>query len=232
MVYQIIKGKYAVFLESIAITLIILIVGISIGFLIESHRTQKIVESYKDYEIESLDLRLQNYYYQIMNQESCDAAIEQNFKFAEDLYTKGLELEKYEEANQITDDLFREKKRYVLLKTELWLNSILLKEKCDDPFDTVVYLYSGDPGNNAIVAQQKIISNVLKTVKEDKGNQIILLPIAADLKKTSDDDSLQLGIVEMQMRVYNITEIPAIIINEKEIIVGFHTVEEIKGYLR
>ncbi len=217
------KTKSRIFLESLVITILILIIGFYIGMSIETYRTNKIVTYYKDYEIQALDLKLQNYYFQIMDESSCKQAIEQNFIFADDIYTQGLVLEKYEEANQISDDLFREKKRYVLLKTELWLNSLLLKQKCSNPFDTIVYFYSGDPKNSAQVAQQKILSNVLKTVKEDKGNTVVLLPIAGDLK---------LKAVDLQMKVYNIKTLPSVLINEKTILEGFHTEDEIKSYLK
>jgi len=223
MVYEIMKTKSRIFLESLVITILILIIGFYIGMSIETYRTNKIVTYYKDYEIQALDLKLQNYYFQIMDESSCKQAIEQNFIFADDIYTQGLVLEKYEEANQISDDLFREKKRYVLLKTELWLNSLLLKQKCSNPFDTIVYFYSGDPKNSAQVAQQKILSNVLKTVKEDKGNTVVLLPIAGDLK---------LKAVDLQMKVYNIKTLPSVLINEKTILEGFHTEDEIKSYLK
>ena len=231
MVYKMINSKYKVFIESIAITVVILMIGLSLGLYIESYRTKKIVDSYKDYEVEALDLKLQNYYYQIMDESSCKFAIEQNFQFADDLYTRGLELEKSEESNQLTDNILREKKKYVLLKTELWLNSILLKKKCKDPFDTVVYLYSSDPSNNIKVAQQKVLSNILKTVKEDKGNAIILIPIAGDLR-IGDDKSQMLGAVNMQMRVYNVTYLPSIVINEKIVLEGYHDIKEIESYLK
>lgn len=199
-----------------------MIIGIAIGFAFESYRTNKISDYYKDYEIEALDLKLQNYYYQIMDKASCNEAIRQNFIFADDIYNRGLELEKFEEANQLSDDLLREKKRYVLLKTELWLNSILLKEKCNQPFDTIVYIYSHDPRNSAKVAQQKIISNVLKSVKERKGNEVILIPIAGDL---------DLQAVDLQMRIYNITYLPSILINEKTVLDGFNTEKDILAHL-
>jgi len=231
VVYKIRESKYGIFFESLVFTMLILIIGFSFGYMVESYRTNKIVDDYKDHEIEALDLKLQNYYYQIMDSSSCEKAIKKNFEFADDLYITGLEIEKFEQANQITDDIFREKKRYVLLKTELWLNSILLKEKCDKPFDTVVYFYSGDPTNNIKVAEQKVISNVLKTVKENNGNSVILLPIAGDLKKSSNDESLTLGIVDLQMQIYNITTLPSILINEEVVLEGFHNVREIESYL-
>jgi hypothetical protein len=224
MVYKMTsQNKVSIFLESIILTLLVLIIGFALGFYVESYRTNKIVDSYTNYEVEALDLKLQNYYYQIMDRSSCEEAISQNFIFADELYTTGLELEKFEESSQLSNDLEREKKRYVLLKTELWLNSILLKEKCDEPFDTVVYVYSGDPSNTGLVAEQKIISNVLKSVKENKGNEIVLLPIAGDLN---------LGAVDLQMKIYNINNYPSILINEEILLEGFHTVEEIESYLK
>jgi len=209
----------------------IVIIGFSIGMYFEYNRSNSIIEQYKNYEVQSLDLTLQNYYYQTMDETSCQAAIKQNFIFADDIYAKGLLLEKYEEANQISSDLLLEKKRYVLLKTELWLNSILLKKKCNQPFDTVVYFYSADPSDVVSVAQQKIISNVLKTVKENEGNKIVLLPIAGDMQIGDNSNDPPLGIVAMQERVYNVTKFPSILINEKILLEGFHTQEEIQSYL-
>jgi hypothetical protein len=231
MVYKVIKTKFGIFLESLILTLMVLIIGFALGMYVEYNRTNKIIESYKDYEVEAIDLKLQNYYYQIMDQTSCKDAIEQNFIFADNLYTRGLELERYEEANQVSDDLFIEKKRYVLLKTELWLNSQLLKRKCNHPFDTVVYFYSADANNTAMVAQQKVISNTLKTVKENNGNNIVLIPIAGDMRAGHEKGAPYLGIVDMQRRIYNVTNLPSIVINEKIVLEGFNSPEKIQFYL-
>ena len=225
------QSKFRIFFESLLVTVVIFVIAFLLGIFVESLRTNKIIESYKDYEIEALDLKLQNYYYQIMDSQSCSQAIKQNFIFADNLYTKGLELERYEEANQISDDLFREKKRYVLLKTELWLNSILLKKKWNNPFDTIVYIYSADPKTNIQVAQQKVISNTLKSVKEQYGNKVILLPIAGDLRIGNSQEEPFLGSIELQKEIYNISSLPSIIINEKFVLEGFHTEEEIISYL-
>ena len=204
------------------ITLAILIIGFSIGFFVESFRVQKINDYYQNFEIEALDLKLQNYYYQIMDEASCAEAINQNFIFADEVYNTGLILEKYEEANQISSELLTEKKRYVLLKTELWLNSILLKRKCNESFHTVVYLYSQNY-NKAKEAEQKIISDILRKVKEEQGNKIILLPTAGDLEIDS---------VNLQKRIYNITYLPSIIIDEKYVLSGFASEEKISQYLK
>lgn len=222
MVYQITGHKNSVFIESLVLTLIVFVVGFSLGYYVENYRADKIIKDYKEYEVEALDLKLQNYYYQIMDRGACSSALEQNFIFADKLYNTGLVLEKYEEANQISDQLTLEKKRYVLLKTELWLNTLLLKEKCQVNFTTMVYFYSSDPANSARVAEQKVISNVLKTVKEKHGKNVILLPIAGDM---------QLDVVTLQMNAYNVTHLPSVLINEDIILEGFFSVDEIEQYL-
>ncbi len=224
MVYQIIqsKNKYRIFIETLILTLLILIIGISLGFYIEYSRAKTVIDDYKNFEIDALDLKLQNYYYQIMDSADCKIAIEENLKFADRIYDTGLKIEKYEEANELTEDILLEKKKYVLLKTELWLNSVLLKKKCNNPFHTIVYFYSKDK-DIPKEAEQTAISNILKELKEEKGNEIILLPIAGDLG---------LPAIEMQMRIYNITYLPSTLIDEKIIIESFYTSDKILTYLK
>ena len=221
MVYKI-SEKQKIFFDVLVLAVLFMSIGFFAGFFTEVYRTGKVVENYKDNEIQALDLKLQNYYYQIMSKESCDAALTQNFIFADKLYSEGLKIEKYEEANQITADILLEKKRYVLLKTELWLNTILLKEKCNKELNTIVYFYSHDPPSNSVVATQKIISNVLRDVKDQKGNSVVLLPIAADM---------DLEIVNLQRKIYNITELPSILINEDVKLEGYSSEKEILSYL-
>ncbi len=221
MVHKITTSKYKPFIETLVITILILCIGFFLGFFVESYRTGKIVESYKNFEVGALDLKLQNYYYQIMDSASCEKAIEQNFVFADKIYEKGLLIERYEESTDLTEELLLEKKKYVLLKTELWLNSMLLKEKCDKPFHTVVYLYSQE-GNIAKKAEQEAIADTLKQLKEKYQNEIILLPIAGNLG---------LEVVDLQMRVYDVEYLPSIIINEEHVLEGFQELEEFESYL-
>ncbi len=222
MVHQIVKSKHRVFVEALIITLLILFLGFLLGMYIESSRTSKVIENYKYFEIDALDLKLQNYYYQIMDKASCEEAIKQNFIFADEIYGQGLIIQRYEDGNKLTGDLLLEKKRYVLLKTELWLNSILLKEKCGNPFHTIVYVYS-QSSNTIKDAEQVAISKTLKDIKEEFGDEIVLIPIAGNLG---------LGIVDMQLRIYNVTYLPSLIIDEEYIIEGFMEKEEIKEYLK
>lgn len=222
MVYEIIKSrKVRIFLEVFFLTLIMVGSGLFIGFYMESSRANRVIEQYKQLEVNALDLKLQNYYYQIMDKASCTQAINQNFIFADKIYNEGLMIEKYEEAEKLSDQLILDEQRYALLKAELWINTILLKEKCNNPFHTVVYIYSKD-NSPAKDAEQTAVSKTLEKIKQEKGNNIILIPIAGDLGLDS---------IDMQERIYNITYLPSIIIDEKYIIHGFVPEENITQYL-
>lgn len=222
MVHKIINNRFRVFAESFFIALAIFLVGFSIGYYLENSRHAKVIDNYENDTIQSLDLELQNYFYELMDESSCEEAIKQNLIFADKLYEEGLELEKYEEVAQVSENYIQEKQKYVLLKTKLWFNAILLKQKCGNYFDTVVYIYSSDPANTQKVAQQKIISNVLKDLKEQRKNRMILIPISGDL---------DLEVIELQKRIYNIDYLPSLLINEKTVLAGFNSLEEIEKHL-
>lgn len=225
MVHEMTDNKPNIFVETLILAILILLIGFLLGAYVESLRVEKAIDYSRTFELENLDLKLQNYYYQLMDDASCTEAIKQNFIFADDLYDDGLKLEKYEEASQISEEITREKKRYVLLKMELWLNSLLLKEKCGgakETFHTIVYFYSNDKKDLIKNGKQMVFSNILKQVKEKHGNKIVLLPIAGDLDLKS---------VDLQKRIYNITEFPSILIDEKNIITDVKSLDDIERYL-
>jgi hypothetical protein len=224
MVYKIVKleKKYKVFIETLILTILILMIGFTIGFYIEYSRTSITAKNYKLFEVDLLDLELQNYYYRIMGNESCKIAIKSNLDFADRIYSQGLILERYEDANEILEDeILLEKKKYVLLKTELWLNSITIKQRCENPFHTITYIYSQEP-NNVKDAEQAAIAETLQTLKKELGNNFILIPIAGDLGLYS---------IDLQLETYNITYLPSIIIDEEIVLVGYHNEDEIKKFL-
>ena len=221
MVYKI-KSKYKIFIDTLILTILILVIGFAIGFLVESQRINNLSNTYKNFEIKQLDLQLQSYYFESLDKSHCNQAIKENLIFADNLYNEGLLIEKYEKANQITPDILTEKKRYVLLKTQLWLNSIKLKRQCNNSFHTIVYVYSQNP-DLIKEAEQSAISKTLKEVKDELNNTIILIPIAGDL---------QLNSVSMQLRTYNVTSLPAVIIDERKVLEGFHSKQEILDLLK
>lgn len=220
MVYTITK-KW-IFLESLAVALVIFFVGISLGNYIEGLRSLSIINDLKQDEVSLLDLSLQEEFFKNLDETSCDIAIKNYFELSDKVYDVGLNLERYDEAEQLSERILQDKRKYVLLKINLWDNANVLKEKCGNHFDVLVYFYSSDAENNFIVSKQKIISNILLDIKEKRKNTLVLLPVAGDL---------DLGIVELNKEFYNIDELPSILINNKIILKEFSTIEKIESYL-
>ena len=222
MVYKIINNRYRIFVESLILAVVIFLIGFSIGYYVENYRNSSIASDYKNYEVLAWDLRILSASLSSIDKIQCESAIKEELSISDKIYNTGLMLEKYEEASQLTDSLMNEKKSYGLLKTELWFDSILLKNNCNKPFDTIVYFYQGNPKSSSIVAEQKIISNVLSDIKKKYGNSVILLPIVADMDLAS---------VNLQLSRYNISSVPAILINEQTNLQGFHSQSEIESHL-
>ncbi len=202
-----INQKHA-FWEALVIAIFIFGIGILLGLFIENSRQERISESYLVSEINMLDVKLQT---ELLGLESldCDLVIEKNLQFADKVFQDALLLKRYEDASRITDSLKDQHKRYDILRTLLWFNSIKIKQRCPNKVHTIVYLYDYAPLRLEQVSKQEIFSRFLTELKQDRGKNIILIPIA----KNMDLASLDLLISNM-----NIID-TSIIVDEGEIII-------------
>jgi len=214
------KQKY-VFLQTLLVSALIFSFGMLIGVLVEDIRTIKVDDLYLESQIELTDLRLESEILSNLNF-NCEAAIKENINFADRIYEEARSLEKYDESSKVSDKLKVAHKRYDILRTTLWYNSIKIKEKCPEKFHTVVYFYDYIDTEIPQKSKQNVISKVLSELKQKQGADIILIPIATDL------DIYSLNLI---MNSYNITEFPTILIDEKYKITEISTVQELEKYL-
>ena len=132
-----------------------------------------------------------------------------NLKFNKKIYEEGQKIERYEKVNRFAPHLITQKKRYALLQLQFWFNSINLRKKCNFNYSTVVYLYSHY--NKSLSNIQKVEGTLLSQLKEEYGSEMMLIPLPGDLGLVSIDT------IKSQ---YNITKLPAIIVNEKYVFEG------------
>ena len=156
------------------------------------------------------------------NSTSCAELRKANIDFADKIYNEARELEKYDEKNKLTDSIKSVHRKYDLLRTLLWMNVIDLKKRCGN-IDSIVYFYSYGTDSIKIKSKQAVFSNVLGDLKEKRGNDFVLIPIATN----QDIQSLS-----YLLGAYNMGESPAILINEKVAIYEPKTVSEIESYLK
>ena len=214
------RNKKRVFWEALLLTLIIFILGMLIGASFERGKLDEIEQYYTKSEILFMDMFALND--RIDSDETCEILIDSNIQLADNIYDEAFILEKYEDAGKITEGLKLAHRKYDMLRTFLWMNTIDISEKCKGEFNTVVYLYEYNSPDLAQKATQAILGRVLFDLKQEKGNEVILIPIAVDSNLVSLDALLE---------DFEISRYPVVIINEEYVIEGINSVEDLKTYL-
>lgn len=211
-----------IFWEAFILAVFIFASGILLGYLLEMNRTSKIISIYQQIELDLLDNRLQDSIISL-NSIDCDKFFKETLVFADRIYEEAKTLEKYEDSSQLSEGLMLQHKKYDLLRTELWINSIKLKEKCSQNFSIIVYFYEYKTSNLDVKSMQKIFSNKLAEIKGVKGAKLILIPIAGNMEINS---------VDYLKSVYNISSYPVILIDENIKIESIEDLNKIESYLK
>ncbi len=212
-----------VFWQALLFTIVIFAIGILLGFILENWRTSEIKNIYFQAELDLLDIKIQNEIYTLSNID-CNKAIEENINFANRIYKEAQLLNKYEEANKLSEEIISQHKKYDLLRTLFWLNTINIKKRCKADFHNIVYFYDYQEPSIETNAKQSVFSNLLGEIQKDKEDEIMLIPIAGDNGLTS---------VNLMMNLYNIkeSELPIILIDEEIKITDIKKKEDIEKYL-
>lgn len=205
-----------VFLNAFILAVFIFGSGILIGYWFEGLRTEEVNQLYLKSELNLLDMKVLSDAFN--TQFSCENAIEENIKFGDKIYEEARILENYENAQRMSETLKFQHYKYDILRVMFFLNSLKIKDNCNETMHIITYFYDYEDPSIDIKSKQAVFSNMLMKLKEKRGNKIILIPIAGDV----DFSSIQILIKE-----YNITELPTILIDEKIKITEIKTTEEI-----
>jgi hypothetical protein len=215
------KQQKYIFLQALIITLVVFNIGIFLGYKLESSRINKINEWYLESEMELLDQRIQTDSFDVVGLD-CNVMVEENIKFADNIFEKALVIDKYEKASRINQNIISLHKKYDLLRTLLWINSIKIKERCDSDYHNIVYFYKFNDLSMEQKAKQRFFSNLLSQVKQEKGKEVLLIPIAADNDISS---------VNLLLDKYEIQELPTILIDEEIKLTDVTDMEDIEKFL-
>lgn len=215
------KNQKINFLYALIITIIVFNIGIFFGYSLESSRINKIVEWSDQVELNLLDQKLQSQAVSLLDID-CDLLIKNNMKFADTIYKQALIIDKYEKAGRINNEIIEKHKRLDLLRSILWMNSLEIKKQCDANYSNVVYFYQYNEPSLEQKAEQRFYSVLLGEIKNEYGLNVLLIPIAADNDLPS---------VSLLTAKFNVTSLPAILIDEKHLITGTISKQEIFYYL-
>jgi hypothetical protein len=215
------KSKKHVFWEALLVTILIFSIGILVGVGFEKNRTNIIERYYEQSEVSLVDVMVLQKLSDLENYD-CHSLINANIEFADKIYSEAIVLENYEEANKLTDDLVMSHKKYDLLRTFVWANSLKIFEKCSKDFTPIVYLYEYNTEDLNKKAEQKVWSRILYDLKQEEQDKIILLPIAADNNLSS---------VDALISQFNIEKFPCVIVGNEKVFYNLTSTEEIKAYI-
>ena len=214
------ESQKNVFWQALLVTVLIFGLGVFIGVILENWRGGKISDLYQKSETGLLDVKLQTEIYSLGNF-NCEKAVQENIKFADKVFEEAKILDRYEKANKLTENIVIQHKKYDLLRTMLFLNSIKINEKCKNSYYEVVYFYDYNEASFDTKAKQAVFSRILVELKETKGKQVLLIPIAGDN---------DISAVSTLLEKYEIKELPTILIDRKVKITEVQTTNELLKY--
>jgi len=215
------RSQKFVFLYALIGSLIIFNIGIFMGYMLESSRIEEINKMYTNTEMKILDQIMQGNSMAVLELD-CDSLIKENINFGDEIFEEAQLIQKYEDANIMSDEIISQHKRYDLLRALFWINSVKIKDKCNSSYHNVVYFYQYNNPSLEQTSKQKVFSNLLSQLKEELGNKILLIPLSGD----NDIPSITLLREE-----YNITELPTILIDEETRLTEINSREDIEKYL-
>jgi hypothetical protein len=215
------KNQKYLFLYALIITFVIFNIGIFFGYMLEVSRGDNIRQMYVDAELELLNQMTQKDALNLLNLD-CKSLVSENIKFGDRIFSEAQQIQKYEEANKMTSEIKLQHKRFDLLRTIFWMNSIKIKQKCNSNYHNLIYLYKYNNPSLEQESKQRFFSNLLVQVKENNGEKVMLIPIAGDNDISS---------IDLFVKKYNITEFPTILIDENIKITELKDINEIEKYL-
>ena len=214
------ESKKHVFWQAFFLTLLFFFLGLILGIYLEQIRIDNTNIAF--YQSES---SLYDSFALVKLSEnpsvSCEDLKSASVDFADQIYEEAKSLEKFDKSNKLTNSLKVVHRKYDLLRTLLWMNIISFKENCGE-INTAVYLYEYDNKNLEIKSKQIVWSRILEDLKNEMGDNLILIPIAVDQNLVS---------LDYLIKTYGLTVFPAVILNEKNIFYEHETVKELEKYL-
>lgn len=201
------------------ITILIFVLVIGVSLIFENGRAEEIRKSFAETDVLWNDVRFFNEYAANASAGECGVLMEENRKLGDRIYGEGLKVETYENANKLTDEILTEKKRYALLDLQFWENSVEIRKKCGQQFSTVIYFYS----QYDKTSEQKTMDVVLGDFKQRCGKATIYITFPADMELSS---------INLIKSSYNITQFPSVLINEKNLLTGVVSLDDLNKYAK
>jgi hypothetical protein len=211
------------FWQALIVTVFVFAAGLILGFYIELSNTSKSDFLIRSSEVDFLDQQIKTSQLSSELNLSCESAKQNLFDFANEIYADALEFEEDSSKSKLTEEQ-REilHKRYDLMRVNLWLESLKLRNRCNESFHTVLYFFDYASRDVEVKSEQAVWSLILVDLKGEHSEEILLLPIAANL---------DLGSINLVKENYGIGDSPSLIIDESLVLDEIPTLEELEKHI-
>lgn len=190
-----------VYLIALAITIFIFIAGISFGFFLNKEKITILNENLQDLQIQQQDDEIE-FVLAVSKEKACSLILEKlngTIDLADEL---GKKVSFYEATERLQDPEYEGlKKQYTLTQIRYWLFLENAKSSCNKPIDTIVYFYS-----NVECSSCTHQAAVLSYLKQTRPYDVAVFSLDVD----TDLDS-----VRLVKDLFNITEVPTLIVNSR-----------------
>lgn len=208
------------FWQALIVTIFVFAAGLILGFYIELSNVNKSDFLIRSSEVDFLDQQIKTSQLSGRLNLSCESAKQNLFDFANEIYAEALEFEENSAQSKLTEEQRKIlHKRYDLLRINLWLESLELRSRCDENFHTVLYFFDYSSKDVDVKSKQTVFSLILMDLKGEHSEEILLLPIAANL---------DLGSIDIIKENYGIRQSPSLIIDESIVLEEITTLEELE----
>jgi hypothetical protein len=208
-----------IFLTSLAITVVVFVAGLMLGFGLDNLRTSSILEGLQDNELDAESFVIeQNFWEVVADEDSCEVAEARLNSLSIELVELGNYLTSYQQKSLFKEDEFNYLARwYFLLEIEGYVLYHDIKRSCEVSNDVILYFY--DPEDSDSENQGFTLDRLV-----ERGNGTVdVFSINAEFEGDSAIDTL--------LVYYEIEETPTLIINGETKQVGYTSFSEIAEIL-
>ncbi|MGM5484548.1 MAG: hypothetical protein ACQEP1_01620 [Nanobdellota archaeon] len=187
------------------ITLGIFLIGLLLGFVLESKRVDYITEKNKEQSLDLESLQLQYQFLESMTgSRDCDAYMRTFDTYLKDLEDTRIRLERYKDNADVNEEDFRRLwRKYILAQLRYYRISKEANEVCDVDKVTVLYFFSDKKECPNCEEQAFVLNYFKKLLKED----ILVFSIDANFEREP--------LVKMLKERYEVDDYPTLVIGDK-----------------
>lgn len=207
-----------IFLTSLAITLVVFVAGLILGWNLDTMRSSEVLHDLKNNELDAESFLIEQAFWDSFEEEDCRFAELRINSLSVELAELGQYLNNYQKKNVFEEEDFQYlARRYFLLEVRGYILYNEMKEKCSLQNDVILYFYGFED------QESEKQGYVLDKIVDRSNGTVDIFSINRDYEGDVTLDTLRL--------YYNITTTPTIIINGDLKQEGYVSYEEIKELL-